>query len=67
MGLLKNILHEEITIKDGCKGHTYASIFGRAFDNSLTEITIEDPHIKEPYQIANLKDFLSIAKVNSKI
>ena len=57
---LQNILYKEIVIKDGEKGHTYGSIFGLAFDDSVTEVIVEDPHIKNRNQVANFCDFLEV-------
>ena len=56
---MQEILHKELQLNDGSQGHSFRTIFKDAFDTSVSQITIEDPHIKDPYQIKNLEDFLA--------
>jgi len=48
-----------LDIKEGQKGISYQGLFG-AYVREATLITIQDPYIHAPYQIANLREFCEI-------
>lgn len=42
---------EVVRIEDGSTGHSYASVFGRFLDNSVTYVNVEDPYIRSFHQV----------------
>lgn len=43
---------EQMKIENGSTGHGYGSVFGRFFDNSITQIRIEDPYVRTFHQVS---------------
>ena len=41
---------QRIRIDDDSCGHNYEEIFGRFFDDSVTEVLVEDPYIRSTHQ-----------------
>ena len=55
---------KNLTIRENQTGVSYESLFGD-YVRGATEITIEDPYIRFPYQIKNLLEFISmLVKIN---
>ncbi|XP_032671398.1 MIT domain-containing protein 1-like [Odontomachus brunneus] len=52
---------ESTKIESGSIGHSYASVFGRFLDNSVTFINIEDPYIRAFHQCQNLVRLCELA------
>uniref|UniRef100_A0AC35TH97 Decapping nuclease n=1 Tax=Rhabditophanes sp. KR3021 TaxID=114890 RepID=A0AC35TH97_9BILA len=54
-----------VIIRENETGHTWHSIFGKHINSQIhqarfvTEVTIEDPYIRNDYQFRNLKDFIN--------
>lgn len=42
---------ESTKIESGSTGHSYASVFGRFLDGTVTYIDIEDPYIRAFHQV----------------
>lgn len=49
------------SIPHGGTGYSYESIFG-PFLNGVREVLIEDPHIREPHQLQNFRQFCMLCK-----
>lgn len=45
--------HEQQRIQAQSTGHSYETIFGRFLDESVSEVTVEDPYIRSHHQIIN--------------
>lgn len=45
------IYRELIKIENGSTGHSYASVFGRFLESTVTYINIEDPYIRAVHQV----------------
>ncbi|CAH8855298.1 unnamed protein product [Trichobilharzia szidati] len=53
--------HEQITIEEGATGYGYKRIFGRFLeDGSVSEIWVEDPYIRNSFQIENFSHFCEV-------
>ncbi|CAF0939868.1 unnamed protein product [Rotaria sordida] len=52
--------HEQIQIKDGSLGNSYEKIFNRFLDETVTQITIQDPYIRAFHQISNFLRFCEV-------
>lgn len=52
---------ESIKIENGSIGHSYASVFGRFLDATITYIDIEDPYIRAFHQCQNLVRLCELA------
>ncbi|CAG0906872.1 unnamed protein product, partial [Cyprideis torosa] len=46
--------HEHLQIKDGEKGKSYLSVFGRFMDKEVEEVSVEDAYIRSKHQLYNL-------------
>lgn len=55
------IYRELIKIENGSTGHSYASVFGRFLESTVTYINIEDPYIRAVHQIQNLVRLCELA------
>ncbi|CAF0789376.1 unnamed protein product [Adineta ricciae] len=53
--------HEQIQIKDGSIGNSYEKIFSRFLNDSVTQITVQDPYIRAYHQISNFVRFCEAA------
>lgn len=51
IGKLTGSYRESIKIENGSIGNSYASVFGRFLDGSVTYIDIEDPYIRAFHQV----------------
>ncbi|CAF3390063.1 unnamed protein product [Rotaria sp. Silwood1] len=52
--------HEQIQIKDGSLGNSYEKIFNRFLDDTVTQITVQDPYIRAFHQISNFLRFCEV-------
>ncbi|CAF4058068.1 unnamed protein product [Rotaria sp. Silwood2] len=52
--------HEQIQIKDGSLGNSYEKIFNPFLDETVTQITIQDPYIRAFHQISNFLRFCEV-------
>ncbi|CAM4866317.1 unnamed protein product [Rotaria socialis] len=52
--------HEQIQIKDGSLGNSYEKIFNRFLDESVTQVTVQDPYIRAFHQICNFLRFCEV-------
>lgn len=50
---------DKISIMEGESGYGYERIFGKYLDANVTEILIEEPYIKEYYQVKPIYFFLN--------
>jgi hypothetical protein len=55
--ILAKTYHEQIQIKDGSIGNSYEKIFNRFLDNTVTEITVQDPYIRAFHQVSFFYSF----------
>ncbi|TGZ54038.1 MIT domain-containing protein 1-like [Temnothorax curvispinosus] len=55
------IYRELSKIESGSTGHSYASVFGRFLDGTVTHIEIEDPYIRAFHQCQNLVRLCELA------
>ena len=44
-----------IPIAEGSTGHSYKSLFGKYLDETIQEVSIEEPYIREHYQVKHFK------------
>ena len=51
------VYHEQISIEDNSKGHSYETIVGRFLDEDVTYVKIEDPYIRNHNQCQNFLRF----------
>ncbi|XP_032671487.1 MIT domain-containing protein 1-like isoform X2 [Odontomachus brunneus] len=61
MKKLTGSYRESTKIESGSIGHSYASVFGRFLDNTVTFIDIEDPFIRTFHQCQNLVRLCELA------
>lgn len=47
-------IKERIRIIDGAKGYSYEKVFGKYLDDTVEELTIEDPYLREFHQLCQL-------------
>lgn len=52
--------HEQIHISKGATGYSYEHVFDRFLDQTLTEVTVEDPYIRSTHQIYNFLRFCEL-------
>ncbi|XP_015607699.1 MIT domain-containing protein 1-like [Cephus cinctus] len=52
---------EHKKVEDGSTGNSYATLFGRFLDETVTHIQIEDPYIRLPHQCQNLVRLCELA------
>ncbi|PIK61071.1 putative MIT domain-containing protein 1-like [Apostichopus japonicus] len=57
--------HEQIQISKGARGFSYEHVFDRFLDQSLTEVTVEDPYIRSTHQIYNFLRFCELLVASS--
>ncbi|XP_014488601.1 PREDICTED: MIT domain-containing protein 1-like [Dinoponera quadriceps] len=58
---LDGLYRESTRIENGSTGHSYASVFGRFLDGTVTYINIEDPYIRTFHQCQNLVRLCELA------
>ncbi|CAF4530911.1 unnamed protein product, partial [Rotaria sp. Silwood2] len=58
--ILAKTYHEQIQIKDGSLGNSYEKIFNPFLDETVTQITIQDPYIRAFHQISNFLRFCEV-------
>ena len=63
---LDTIYCEQIKIQNDSRGYSYRNIFGKCFDDNVTRIIVEDPYIREGYQIENFVRFCELCIRNKK-
>jgi hypothetical protein len=51
--ILVKTYHEQIQINDGSIGNSYEKIFTRFFDETVTQVTIQDPYIRAFHQVSS--------------
>lgn len=44
-------IKDRIRIIDGAKGYSYDKVIGKYLDDSVEELTIEDPYLREFHQV----------------
>lgn len=44
---------DKIFIMEGDRGYSYDTVFGKYLDNDVTEISLEEPYVREHYQVTN--------------
>lgn len=54
-------IRDRFHITDGATNHGYDSIFGKYLNDEVTEILIEEPYLKDHYQLCNLVMFCELA------
>lgn len=42
---------DKIFIMEGDRGYSYETVFGKYLDNDVTEISLEEPYVREHYQV----------------
>lgn len=57
----KGEIKDKIYIMEGSSGFSYSTIFSKYMDDSVKEILIEEPYIREYYQLCNLVMFCELA------
>ena len=62
----ETIYCEQIKIQNDSRGYSYTNIFGKCFDDNVTRIIVEDPYIREGYQIENFVRFCELCIRNKK-
>lgn len=51
---------EKIFIMEGQTGKSYDSVFGKYLDDNVTEVLMDEPYLREHYQLANLVRFCEL-------
>lgn len=54
-------IRDKIPIAEGSKNHGYDNIFGKYLTENVEEILIEEPYLKDYYQLCNLLIFCELA------
>ena len=54
------VAYKEIEILQNSTGHSYDSLFGECFDETVTHVTVEEPWIRDPHQFDNLVRFVEL-------
>ena len=44
--------HEQIQIQDGSIGNSYEKIFSRFLNDTVTQVTVQDPYIRAFHQVS---------------
>ncbi|XP_034241158.1 MIT domain-containing protein 1-like isoform X1 [Thrips palmi] len=55
---------EQVVIEADSTGHSYESVFGRFLDAEVTDISVEDPYIRNFHQCQNFLKFCELAVMN---
>lgn len=59
-------IRDRIHITDGATGYGYDRIFGKYLNEDVEEILIEEPYLKDHYQLCNLVMFCELAVSNCR-
>lgn len=51
---------DKIFIMEGDTGKSYDSVFGKYLDKDVTEVKLDEPYLREHYQITNLVRFCEL-------
>lgn len=51
---------KQIIIREGDTGYGYETVFGKYLNNDVTMVQLEEPYIREHYQILNLLRFCEL-------
>ncbi|XP_055688507.1 MIT domain-containing protein 1 [Lutzomyia longipalpis] len=62
----KGEIKDKILIVENSTGHSYKSLFGKYLDGNVKEILVEEPYLREHFQLTNLVMFCELAVVNCK-
>uniref|UniRef100_A0A1L8DPW6 Putative phospholipase d-like domain at c-terminus of mit n=1 Tax=Nyssomyia neivai TaxID=330878 RepID=A0A1L8DPW6_9DIPT len=62
----KGEIKEKICIVENSRGHSYRSLFGKYLDGNVSEIEVEEPYLREHFQLTNLVMFCELAISNCK-
>lgn len=54
------VYHEQISIEDNSKGHSYETLIGRFLDSDVVSVKIEDPYIRTHNQCQNFLRFCEL-------
>ena len=54
------LYHEQISIENNSKGHSYTSLVGRFLDGDMTTVKVEDPYIRNYNQCRNFLQFCEL-------
>lgn len=57
----KGEIRDKIHITDGATGYSYDRIFGKYLTDEVEEILVEEPYVKDYYQVCNLLIFCELA------
>lgn len=52
--------HEQISIENNSKGHSYNALFGRFLDSDISNVKVEDPYIRNYNQCRNFLQFCEL-------
>uniref|UniRef100_A0A6B2E4Q0 MIT domain-containing protein n=1 Tax=Phlebotomus kandelakii TaxID=1109342 RepID=A0A6B2E4Q0_9DIPT len=63
---LKGELKDKIHIVEDSRGHSYQSLFGKYLNDVVTEILVEEPYLREYFQLTNLVMFCELAVTNCR-
>lgn len=54
------VYHEQISIEDNSKGHSYQTLIGRFLDEDVTYVKVEDPYVRNHNQCQNFLRFCEL-------
>ncbi len=57
---------QSIHIKDGERGHSYASVFQRCLDGNVEWVEVDDPYIRARHQVHNFVRFCELTVKSCK-
>lgn len=57
---------DKIFIMEGDTGKSYESVFGKYLDDGVTEVQLDEPYLREHYQLTNLVRFCELLVVKCR-